>query len=378
MPAPRSRTTPWPFRPGWRIVDRSGITRIPVVVHVVWNTATQNVSDAQILSQIDVLNRDFRRTNPDVAGTPAPFLPLTADSRIEFFLADTDPNGAATNGIVRRQTTVASFGHDDAMKTQATGGSDAWPADRYLNLWVCPLSGGLLGYAQFPGGPAATDGVGHPPLGLRHHRHRGGPLQPGPHGHPRDRPLAQPQSHLGRRRHRLQRHRQRGRHAQPGRLQRRRAELPPRLVQQRPERRHVHELHGLHRRPRHVHVHRRPGGAHAGLPGRPAQAASAWPPARRAAARARWWPGGPTGSTSSSPAPTASSITSGGTAAPGARRSRAMKRWAACAPACRRPWPGARTGSTCSSPAPTASSITNGGTAMPGAPPSPATRPWAA
>jgi hypothetical protein len=139
--------------------QRAGITRIPVVVHVVWNTAAQNISDAQVNSQIDVLNRDFRRTNPDVASTPAPFLPLTADSRIEFFLASTDPNGAPTGGIQRRQTTVPSFGDDDSVKATASGGLDAWPADRYLNIWVCELGGGLLGYAQFPGGPAATDGV---------------------------------------------------------------------------------------------------------------------------------------------------------------------------------------------------------------------------
>ncbi|WP_338679783.1 M43 family zinc metalloprotease [Janthinobacterium sp. TB1-E2] len=141
------------------IAGRSGVTHIPVVVHVVWNTAEQNISNAQIASQIDVLNRDFRRVNPDVNSTPAPFLPLTADARVEFALATTDPHGAATSGIERRQTTVASFGADDAVKSQATGGMDAWPADSYLNIWVCQLGGGLLGYAQFPGGPAATDGV---------------------------------------------------------------------------------------------------------------------------------------------------------------------------------------------------------------------------
>jgi ABC-type taurine transport system substrate-binding protein len=138
---------------------RPGVTRIPVVVHVVWNTPQQNISDAQINSQIEVLNRDFRRTNTDVNNTPAPFLPLTADPRIEFFLANVDPNGAPSTGINRRQTTVASFGANDAVKSQATGGANAWPTDRYLNIWVCQLGGGLLGYAQFPGGPAETDGV---------------------------------------------------------------------------------------------------------------------------------------------------------------------------------------------------------------------------
>jgi hypothetical protein len=139
--------------------QRTGVTRIPVVVHVVWNTTPQNVSDAQVASQIDVLNRDFRRTNPDVSTTPAPFLPLATDSRIEFVLASLDPNGAPTSGIERRQTSTASFTDNDAVKSFGTGGLNAWPQNQYLNLWVCPLAGGLLGYAQFPGGPNATDGV---------------------------------------------------------------------------------------------------------------------------------------------------------------------------------------------------------------------------
>ena len=147
------------YEQGDKSVVRPGVTRIPVVVHVVWNTTTQNISDAQIATQIDVLNRDFRRTNPDVSSTPAAFLPLTADARVEFILATVDPNGAPSTGINRRQTTVASFGSNDAVKSQATGGADAWPANQYLNMWVCQLGGGLLGYAQFPGGPAATDGV---------------------------------------------------------------------------------------------------------------------------------------------------------------------------------------------------------------------------
>ena len=147
------------YERGERSAARPGVTRIPVAVHVVWNAAAQNISDAQIASQIDVLNRDFRRTNPDVSGTPAPFLPLTADARVEFALASVDPNGAPTTGIERRQTTVTSFSSNDAVKSQASGGMNAWPADRYLNLWVCPLGSNLLGYAQFPGGPAATDGV---------------------------------------------------------------------------------------------------------------------------------------------------------------------------------------------------------------------------
>ncbi len=138
---------------------RTGVTVIPVVIHVVFNNATQNISDAQINSQITILNQDYRKTNADVSHTPAVFLPLCGDARIEFQLASTDPSGKPTTGIIRTSTTSASFSQDDKVKSAATGGANAWPAANYLNIWVCQLGGGLLGYAQFPGGPAATDGV---------------------------------------------------------------------------------------------------------------------------------------------------------------------------------------------------------------------------
>jgi Pregnancy-associated plasma protein-A len=137
----------------------SGIARIPVVVHVVSNTPDQDISEEQIKSQIDVLNDDFRAHNDDVADVPEVFGDLVADSRIEFFLANTDPEGNPTNGITRTTTTRKSFSSDDAIKSAATGGADPWPADRFLNMWVGKLGGGLLGYAQFPGGPRETDGV---------------------------------------------------------------------------------------------------------------------------------------------------------------------------------------------------------------------------
>jgi pregnancy-associated plasma protein-A len=141
------------------IAARAGVTVIPTVVHVVYNGAAQNISDAQVQSQIAVLNRDFRKLNPDVLNLPAVFAPLAGDARIEFELASTDPGGNPTNGITRTSTTSGGFTDDNKVKANATGGHDAWPSDAYLNIWVCRLSGGLLGYAQFPGGPAATDGV---------------------------------------------------------------------------------------------------------------------------------------------------------------------------------------------------------------------------
>src|SRR5215207_1439679 len=155
----QSENRAWRLATGRALLARTGITVIPVVVHVVSKTSAQNISDAQIQSQIDVLNRDFRQTNPDAASIPSAFGGLVADARIEFELATADPNGNATNGITRTTTTADSFVDDDGVKAAATGGADAWATDKYLNIWVCQLGNNLLGYAQFPGGPANTDGV---------------------------------------------------------------------------------------------------------------------------------------------------------------------------------------------------------------------------
>lgn len=146
--------------------------QIPVVVHVIHNgepvgTGT-NISDAQIFSQLDVINNDFKRLNADASNTPAEFLPVAGSMDIEFVLAKSDPNGLCTNGIVRVQGSKSSWSRvpDDAtLKSQSY-----WPSENYLNIWVTDLSGLSLGYAQFPvsnlegleeyqSGLAQTDGV---------------------------------------------------------------------------------------------------------------------------------------------------------------------------------------------------------------------------
>lgn len=134
---------------------------IPVVVHIVYRTASENLSDAQVQSQIAVLNEDFRRLNADTVNTPSLFRGVAADAQIQFCLATRDPLGNPTSGITRTQTTKTSFSvYTDDVKFSSQGGRDAWPTDQYLNIWVCNLAGGVLGYAQFPGGgPASTDGV---------------------------------------------------------------------------------------------------------------------------------------------------------------------------------------------------------------------------
>ena len=123
---------------------------IPVWVNVLYNTAAQNISDVQINSQIAVLNADFSALNADYASTPAYFQAVrSGDTKIRFQLA----------GITRQATTKASWRTDDTMKKSKRGGIDPTSPSNTLNLWSCNMSGGILGYAQFPGGALATDGV---------------------------------------------------------------------------------------------------------------------------------------------------------------------------------------------------------------------------
>jgi hypothetical protein len=132
---------------------------IQTVVHVVYRTDRENISNAQINSQIRILNEDFRKKNTDRTKVPDVFKPLHSDCRIQFKLATKDVFGNATSGITRTRTSIPAFSFDDGVKSSRSGGADPWPTRRYLNIWVCNLGEGLLGYAQFPGGPRATDGV---------------------------------------------------------------------------------------------------------------------------------------------------------------------------------------------------------------------------
>ncbi len=152
-----------------RLRPRTAIIRIPVVVHILFNNDAENLSQSQINSQISALNRDFRRQNPDVGNVPEPFRPFVADPMIEFALAVRDPQGNETTGITRTWTSLEQFPYDqfdprateklDSLIKHDEFGKAAWPRDDYLNMWTCTIEGGLLGYAQFPGGPASTDGV---------------------------------------------------------------------------------------------------------------------------------------------------------------------------------------------------------------------------
>lgn len=193
------------------------VYRVPIVFHVVYNTEAENVSDELIQSQLDVLNEDFRRLNANASETRDIFLDRAGDAEIEFYLAETDPNGEPTTGITRTQTDVESFlggdgfdiagtiaelesecgvslfdliggapltpeqeecvnnllaglggggggGDDqagllDGVKFSAQGGVDAWDTKKYLNIWVCDLSISLFGGDPIP----SVLGFAYPP-----------------------------------------------------------------------------------------------------------------------------------------------------------------------------------------------------------------------
>jgi hypothetical protein len=151
--------------------QQAGPYRIPVVVHVIHNgeplgTGT-NISDEQILSQIDVINKDFNRLNADAISTPPEFAAVAGSMNVEFVLALRDPFGLPTTGIVRVNGGRTSWSVSQENEFKALS---YWPAEDYLNIWVLNLSGGFIGYAQFPvsdmpgleeyqDGLATTDGV---------------------------------------------------------------------------------------------------------------------------------------------------------------------------------------------------------------------------
>lgn len=127
----------------------NGKIEIPVVVNVLYKTAAENISLAQIQSQIDVLNADFNATNADYSQVPAAFSGVKANVGISFVL----------DQVIRKSTTKIKWGTADSMKKVSKGGLNPTSPTTKLNMWVCTIGGGILGYAQFPGGASATDGV---------------------------------------------------------------------------------------------------------------------------------------------------------------------------------------------------------------------------
>lgn len=134
--------------------SRGAVLTIPVVVHVLWNSEEQNISDEQVISQIDGLTEDFRLQNFDAPDENHPFWYESQDTYIEFCLAQQDPDGFETDGINRVWTPVEFWTEDqtDEMKFSEYGGVDNWDPTSYLNIWVIEPSPdmGLLGWATFP------------------------------------------------------------------------------------------------------------------------------------------------------------------------------------------------------------------------------------
>lgn len=127
----------------------NGVIEIPVVVNVLYRTSTENISLAQIQSQIDVLNEDYNATNADWSKVPSVWSGLKSNVGIRFVL----------DQVIRKSTNKKSWSANDAMKKSSQGGINPTSPTTKLNLWACTLGNGLLGYAQFPGGNSATDGV---------------------------------------------------------------------------------------------------------------------------------------------------------------------------------------------------------------------------
>lgn len=142
-------------------VPRQIIT-IPVVVHVLYNNATENISLAQIQSQIDVLNQDFNLQHAGIYTVPPQFRGLCSNPLIQFCLAQRDPNGNATNGIERTYTSHTSFmlSSDTAIMHTSQGGSDAWDKNQYLNIWVCNIADGTNSGVGFPNHPFIINNYG--------------------------------------------------------------------------------------------------------------------------------------------------------------------------------------------------------------------------
>src|SRR5690606_25527249 len=147
--------------------DRGQVLTVPVVVHVVWNTSAENVPSSAIHDMIAEMNADYSQTNSDISGVRPAFTASIGNAQIEFCLAETDPNGAATTGITRTQTTETWFDPDTETNDMKSAplGKAPWNPSQYLNIWICDISSGAtggsvtLGYADLPVGCVAATGT---------------------------------------------------------------------------------------------------------------------------------------------------------------------------------------------------------------------------
>jgi PKD repeat protein len=138
--------------------ELDAVLKIPVVFHVIHNYGPENISDAQIWNQMDILNRDYNKLNADTIDVVEGFDTIIADVKFEFYLAQLDPEGNCTNGIDRIQSIETYVGDNGSKINQ-------WPRERYLNVWtVASMENGTAGYSQYPSSvidvvSARADGV---------------------------------------------------------------------------------------------------------------------------------------------------------------------------------------------------------------------------
>ena len=145
-----------------RINRTNAVVNIPIVFHIVGNsTRLAQVTDADVLWQLNKLNEDFRGANADSTNATG-FYPIRAYRdycQIQFCLAQRDPNNNPSNGITRTLSSLANAtlcadpdaGTYNSLKHTAQGGADAWDPARFMNVWVGEVGDCILGVAQFPG-----------------------------------------------------------------------------------------------------------------------------------------------------------------------------------------------------------------------------------
>jgi PKD repeat protein len=127
---------------------------IPVVFHIIHDYGFENISKAQVLDAVEVLNKSFQKLYADSVIIASAFRPIIADSQIEFRLAQIDPAGNCTDGITRTQSSL-TFSAGDNVKALIS-----WPSNKYFNIWVVSnIASGAAGYAYFPGVSSSIDGV---------------------------------------------------------------------------------------------------------------------------------------------------------------------------------------------------------------------------
>jgi PKD repeat protein len=141
--------------------EKATIYKIPVVFHVLHMNGVENISDEQILDALALLNRDYRKQNPDTATVHPDFLGMPADIEIEFVLATKAPNGTCFKGITRTYNTISYDGSDGGNQVDAiVAGNDVyqgqWPGNKYMNVFICGEIGGAAGYTYNPAGWGAT------------------------------------------------------------------------------------------------------------------------------------------------------------------------------------------------------------------------------